>query len=458
MGTMCLSEPQAGSSLADIKTRAELQADGSYRLFGNKMWISAGEHDMAENIIHLVLAKIVEAGGKTLPGAKGVNGAKGVKGISLFIVPKYLLNADHSVGARNDIALAGLNHKMGYRGTTNCLLNFGEGKYRPSNSAGAKGFLVGEPHQGLRYMFTMMNEARIGVGLGATMLGYAGYVNSLDYARHRPQGRTAASKDPASPQVPIIEHTDVRRMLLAQKSYVEGALALNLYCAKLVDDEKTSGDESVRIEATLLLDILTPMAKSWPSQWCLEANSLAIQVHGGYGYTRDYNVEQFYRDNRLNAIHEGTHGIQGLDLLGRKVVMQQGAALTLLAREIQKTCDRAMQSRNSDTQKFGATLRDIFQRLLSVTETLHAANDSRRTLANASAYLEAFGHVVIAWIWLEQSLAASAHYNETDSDFYHGKWQACKFFFVWELPKVSAMIDLLESLDTTTCDMQDAWF
>ena len=453
MGTMCLSEPQAGSSLADIKTRAELQADGSYRLFGNKMWISAGEHDMAENIIHLVLAKIVEADGKTIPG---------VKGISLFIVPKNLLNADGSVGERNDIALAGLNHKMGYRGTTNCLLNFGEGKYKPSNRAGSVSFLVGEPHQGLRCMFTMMNEARIGVGLGATMLGLAGYLHSLDYARHRPQGRLTTSKDPASPQVPIIEHTDVRRMLLAQKSYVEGALALNLYCAKLVDDEKTSTEETVRKEATLLLDILTPIAKSWPSQWCLEANSLAIQVHGGYGYTRDYNVEQFYRDNRLNAIHEGTHGIQGLDLLGRKVVMQQGAALKLLAREIQKTIDRALLAQYGDTQNFGPSfgmcLRDIFQRLLQVTATLHNTNDPNKTLANASAYLEAFGHVVIAWIWLEQSLAASKNYTEADSDFYHGKWQACKFFFVWELPKVSAMIDLLQSLDTTTLEMKDAWF
>jgi alkylation response protein AidB-like acyl-CoA dehydrogenase len=447
MGTMCLSEPQAGSSLADIKTRAELQSDGSYRLFGNKMWISAGEHDLSENIIHLVLAKIVGGDGKTIPG---------VKGISLFIVPKNLVNADGSIGERNDIVLAGLNHKMGYRGTTNCLLNFGEGKYRPSNRAGAEGILLGEPHQGLRYMFTMMNEARIGVGLGATMLGYAGYLHSLDYARHRPQGRTL--KDPASPQVPIIEHTDVRRMLLAQKSYVEGALALNLYCAKLVDDEKTSADETVRKEATLLLDILTPIAKSWPSQWCLEANNLAIQVHGGYGYTRDYNVEQFYRDNRLNAIHEGTHGIQALDLLGRKVVMQQGAALQLLTRKIQKTCDCALLVQRGDTQTFGANLGNTFQRLLHVTQTLHRAGDANKTLANASAYLDAFGHVVIAWIWLEQSLAASTNYNETESDFYHGKWQACKFFFVWELPKVSAMIDLLQSLDTTTLEMKDAWF
>ena len=449
LGTMCLSEPQAGSSLADIKTRAEFQADGSYRLFGNKMWISGGEHDLADNIVHLVLAKIAGADGKILSG---------VKGISLFIVPKRLVNADGSLGERNDIALAGLNHKMGYRGTTNCLLNFGEGKFKPGNSPGAVGFLVGEPHQGLRCMFTMMNEARIGVGLGATMLGYTGYLHALDYARVRPQGRSAAAKDPDSPQIAIIEHTDVRRMLLAQKSYVEGALALNLYCARLIDDEKTSTDEVVRHEATLLLDILTPIAKSWPSQWCLEANSLAIQVHGGYGYTRDYNVEQFYRDNRLNAIHEGTHGIQGLDLLGRKVIMQQGAALKLLAREIQKTVAQALAAERIDIRNFGMSLLAVFERLLQVTETLHRTGDVSKTLANASTYLEAFGHVVMAWIWLEQALAAAHHYTDADANFYHGKWQACQFFFRWELPKVSVMIDLLQALDTTTLDMQDAWF
>ncbi len=449
LGTMCLSEPQAGSSLADIKTRAELQADGSYRLFGNKMWISAGEHDLADNIVHLVLAKIVGSDGKTLSG---------VKGISLFIVPKKLVNADGSLGERNDIALAGLNHKMGYRGTTNCMLNFGEGNFKPSNSAGAVGFLVGEPHQGLRCMFTMMNEARIGVGLGATMLGYTGYLHALDYARVRPQGRSPSAKNPDSPQIAIIEHTDVRRMLLAQKSYVEGALALNLYCARLIDEEKTSTDEVARREATLLLDILTPIAKSWPSQWCLEANSLAIQVHGGYGYTRDYNVEQFYRDNRLNAIHEGTHGIQGLDLLGRKVVMQQGAALKLLAKAIDKTVAQALAVERIDIRNFGVSLQTVFERLMLVTEALHRSGDVNKTLANATTYLEAFGHVVMAWIWLEQALAAARRYTDADADFYHGKWQACKFFYLWELPKVSAMIDLLQSLDSTTLDMKDAWF
>ena len=319
-GTMCLSEPQAGSSLSDITTRAEFERDSplgpQYRLTGNKMWISAGEHELSDNIVHLVLAKVPGADGKLVPGTRG---------ISLFAVPKRLVAVAGSgaeshvtLGERNDVALAGLNHKMGYRGTTNCLLNFGEGKFRPEGRSGAIGYLVGEPGRGLAAMFHLMNEARVSVGLGAAMLGYTAYLHALEYARGRPQGRPIGpeGKDPAQPQVPIIRHADVKRMLLAQKSYAEGALALNLYCARLLDEERTAETAADREEATLLLEILTPIAKSWPSQWCLEGNALAIQVHGGYGYTRDYMVEQFYRDNRLNAIHEGTHGIQALDLLG----------------------------------------------------------------------------------------------------------------------------------------------
>ncbi len=449
MGTMCLSEPQAGSSLSDINTRADVDADGSYRLVGNKMWISGGEHELAENIIHLVLAKIPGADGKIIPG---------VKGISLFVVPKKLVNADGSLGERNDVVLAGLNHKMGYRGTTNCLLNFGEGKFKPGGKPGAVGYLVGDAHQGLRYMFTMMNEARIGVGLGATMLGYTGYLHALDYARNRPQGRPPQAKDPATSQVAIIQHTDVRRMLLAQKAYVEGALALNLYCAKLVDEEKTAGDESIKREKTLLLDILTPIAKSWPSQWCLEANSLAIQVHGGYGYTRDYNVEQFYRDNRLNPIHEGTHGIQGLDLLGRKVSMHDGAAFKLLGRVIDRTIQAGLAAERADTKSFAAALAACVQRLSLVTVQLHATGDPDKTLANATVYLEAFGHIVMAWIWLEQSLAASKNDQAADDGFYRGKLQACRYFFNHELPKVAPMLDLLAAIDTTALEMKDAWF
>jgi alkylation response protein AidB-like acyl-CoA dehydrogenase len=461
-GTMCLSEPQAGSSLSDITTRAEYESDSplgaQYRLRGNKMWISGGEHDLSENIVHLVLAKIPGPDGKLLPG---------VKGISLFIVPKYLVGEDGSRGEHNDVVLAGLNHKMGYRGATNCLLNFGEGvKHRPEGRAGAIGYRVGEAGQGLTYMFHMMNEARIGVGLGAAALGYTGYLHALDYARNRPQGRVtgAGGKDPASPQVRLVEHADIRRMLLAQKSYAEGGLALNLYCAKLVDEARAAeAADAARAteEYSLLLDILTPIAKSWPSQWCLEANNLAIQVHGGYGYTREYNVEQFYRDNRLNPIHEGTHGIQALDLLGRKVTMKDGKALRVLVERMRASAARATAAADTALVEYGATLDETVTRLLHVTDTLWAAGDPALTLANASVYLEAFGHVVMAWIWLEQALAAQAALVSTGDDdraFYRGKLAAAAYFYRWELPRVGPQLTLLASLDRTAFDMQDAWF
>jgi alkylation response protein AidB-like acyl-CoA dehydrogenase len=444
-GTMCLSEPQAGSSLADVATRAEPDGDSpfgpQYRLFGNKMWISAGEHEITENIVHLVLARI--------PGAPA-----GVKGISLFIVPRRLVGADGTCGERNDVALAGLNHKMGYRGTVNTLLNFGEGRFRPGGRAGAVGYLVGEPQRGLACMFHMMNEARIGVGLGAVALGYAGFLESLDYARNRPQGRPLASKDPSSPPVRIIEHADVRRMLLAQKSYVEGGLALGLYCARLVDEQHTAASEAKRGEAGLLLDVLTPIAKSWPSQWCLAANDLAIQVLGGYGYTRDYPVEQLYRDNRLNPIHEGTHGIQALDLLGRKVSMEGGRALQLLGKRMAATIAQARATGDTDLSAWAAALAAALERVARTTATLYSAREPERILANASVYLEAFGHVVLAWTWLGQALAAHGR----SGDFYDGKRQACRYFFNWELPRTGPQFALLDSLDETTLAMRDAWF
>jgi len=437
-GTMALSEPQAGSSLADITTRAVRQDDGSYRLTGNKMWISGGDHELTENIVHLVLAKV--------PG-----GPPGVKGISLFLVPKFLVQPDGSLGERNDVVLAGLNHKMGYRGTTNTLLNFGEGVHTPGGQPGAVGFLVGELHRGLSYMFHMMNEARIGVGMGATALGYTGWLHAVDYARDRSQGRALGAKDAAAPPVPIVEHPDVRRMLLAGKSYVEGGLALGLYCARLVDEERTADTEEERARAHLLLETLTPIAKSWPSQWCLAADDLAIQVHGGYGYTRDYPVEQFYRDNRLNPIHEGTHGIQALDLLGRKVVQTGGAGLALLGETITATAQRAAGTRWAD---LAATLEGLVQQLGTVTAALWAPGDPQVALANASVYLEAAGHVVVGWLWLEQALATEGHAG----DFYDGKRQAARYFQRWELPKVGPQLALLASLDTTVLEMRSDWF
>ena len=452
-GTMCLSEPQAGSSLSDVATRAEPDGDGfqadplgpRYRLTGNKMWISGGEHELTENIVHLVLAKIPGPDGKLLPGTKG---------ISLFIVPKHLVDTDARLtGERNDVTLAGLNHKLGYRGTTNCLLNFGEGRHTPGGRRGAIGYLVGQPGEGLRCMFHMMNEARIGVGLGAVMLGYAGYEASLDYARQRPQGRpmTAAGKDAAQPQRPIIEHADVKRMLLAQKSYVEGGLALELFCARLVDEQHTgSADESAA--AKRLLEVLIPIAKSWPSEWCLEANSLAIQVLGGYGYTRDFPVEQYWRDNRLNMIHEGTHGIQALDLLGRKVVMDGGQALMALATRISDTAQRAGQVPGlaEAANELGAALAAVG----GATKKAWSTGEPEEALANATPYLQAFGHTVLAWIWLDVVLALEGR----DDDFAQGKRAAQRYFFAYELPKVTAWLGVVARREALTREMRDAWF
>ena len=439
-GTMCLSEPQAGSSLADIETRAEGQDDGTYRLTGNKMWISGGDHDLSENIIHLVLAKI--------PGAP-----PGVKGISLFIVPRFLVDRDGTLGERNDVVVAGLNHKMGYRGTVNTLLNFGEGVYRPLGAAGAVGYLVGEPNQGLAYMFHMMNEARVGIGIGAASLGTTAYLKSLRYARERTQGRPAVDRDPSSPQIPIIEHADVRRMLLAQKSYVEGAMALVLYCSRLVDEQETAASDEERGRAHTLLEVLTPIAKSWPSQWCIAANDLAIQIHGGYGYTRDFDVEQHYRDNRLNPIHEGTAGIQALDLLGRKVVQSDGAGLRLWAETAAATLTRAA-AIGGESAELAAAVQTAVTRLVSVTQHAWAAGDTEATLAQATAYLEAMGHIVIAWLWLEQWLAAEGR----NGDFYDGKRQAARYFVTCELPRTGPLLDTVERLDRSALDMRESWF
>ncbi|HEY8706799.1 MAG TPA: acyl-CoA dehydrogenase, partial [Burkholderiaceae bacterium] len=474
-GTMCLSEPQAGSSLSDVVTRATPDGDDferdalgpRYRLRGNKMWISNGEHELSENIIHLVLAKIPGPDGKLIAGTKG---------ISLFIVPKKLVGPDGELtGERNDVALAGLNHKLGYRGIPNTLLNFGEGKFPvrgdvsggglDGRGAGAIGYLVGKPHEGLRCMFHMMNEARIAVGLGAAMLGYAGYEASLEYAKDRPQGRPirkatlgdVGGKDVAKPQVPIIQHADVKRMLLAQKSYCEGALALELYCARLVD-ELATGTPQASADAGLLLEMLTPIAKSWPSEWCLEANSLAIQVLGGYGYTRDFPVEQYWRDNRLNMIHEGTHGIQALDLLGRKVVMQGGAGLALLAGKVEATIERARAV--PPLAEHAEALTTALKHLGSATKAAWATGDPEEALANATPYLQAFGHTVLAWVWLDVALCAHPKLGDAGSDdaLLHGKLAACTYFFRYELPRIGAWLQVVETCDPTCRTMDEAWF
>ena len=463
-GTMCLSEPQAGSSLSDITTRAE--ADGAdfevdplgprYRLRGNKMWISSGDHELTENIVHLVLAKIPGPDGKLVPG---------VKGISLFIVPKKLVDTDGQLtGERNDVALAGLNHKLGWRGTTNTLLNFGEGRYPVRGGAGAIGYLVGRPGEGLRCMFHMMNEARIAIGMAATTLGLAGYYASLDYARTRLQGRPvqgstsaagSAGKDASQPPVPLIRHADIKRMLLAQKSYCEGALALNLYCARLVDEGRT-GEPQAAQDARLLLEVLTPIAKSWPSEFCLEANSLAIQIHGGYGYTRDFPVEQYWRDNRLNMIHEGTHGIQAADLLGRKVVMQGGAGLQLLARTIGATIAQAR--KHPELAAWADQLAQALQDVGEATQAAWATGNPTEALANAVPYMQAFGHTVLAWVWLDVACSVLARDATLSIAASAGRMGAARYFYHYELPRIGAWLQVVRQRDLTCAALDEDAF
>ena len=442
-GTMAMTEPGAGSGLADLITSAERAEDGSYRITGNKIYISGGDHELNENIVHLVLARV-----------KGA--PKGTKGISLFIVPKFLVNDDGSLGEQNDVALAGLFHKMGGRGQTSTSLNFGE-------RGGAVGYLVGEENRGLSYMFHMMNEARIMVGTGAATIALTGFQYSLNYARERPQARLPSCKDPLSPPVNIIEHADVRRMLLAQKAYAEGAFALCLFGAQLADDQHTAPTEEQRSQAKLLLDFLIPMIKTWPSEYGPQANSLAIQVLGGAGYINEHPVEMFYRDNRLNPIHEGTTGIQSLDLLARKVPMQGMAGYHYCLALMRETVAQA--GAVAGLEKQAEQLESAIKRLTDTTETLLAAmadTNIDKVLANSVMYLELFGHVVVAWLWLKQGLVAhqalaqSQHGDE--QNFYRGKLQAMRYFFSVELPHTERWSALLMQGEDSAYAMRDDWF
>ena len=442
-GTMAMSEPGAGSSLSDLTTYAVAGDDGAYRITGNKIWISGGDHELNENIVHLVLARV-----------KGA--PRGVKGISLFIVPKFLVNDDGSLGARNDVTLAGLFHKMGGRGQTSTALNFGE-------KEGATGYLVGEENRGLLYMFHMMNEARIMVGSAASIIALCGYQYSLDYAKERPQGRLPSTKDPLSPPVNIIEHADVRRMLLAQKAYAEGAYALCLLGTKLADDLHTAPSEKERKEAHQLLDFLTPIIKSWPSEYGPKANYLAIQVLGGSGYVNEHPVEMMYRDNRLNPIHEGTTGIQSLDLLARKVPQNDLAGYTACLEAIQDTV--AVARNRPELSDFADELEAAIGTVKEVTEFLLGSmleKDIDLVLANSVKYLDLFGNVVIAWIWLKQGVVAAAGLEASshtaDKNFYSGKLQAMRYFYRYELPEIDAWATLLLALDDTTLAMQADWF
>lgn len=443
MGTMAMTEPGSGSGLADLTTKALATDDGSYRITGNKIFISGGDHNLSENIVHLVLARVQGA-------------PKGIKGISLFVVPKYLMNEDGSIGEQNDVNLAGLFHKMGGRAQTSTALNFGENN-------GAIGYLVGQENNGLNYMFHMMNEARILVGSSAATLAIAGYQYALDYAKNRPQGRLPSCKEPDSPMVNIIEHADVKRMLLEQKCYAEGALSLVLYGAQLSDNEKTALTASEREHAKCLLDFLTPIIKTWPSVYGTKANDLAIQVLGGHGYINEHPVELFYRDNRLNTIHEGTTGIQSLDLLTRKVPMNNMAGYQATLAQISISLEQA--KKHQGLYEYASQLTSALEVL---KQTTHAVLSSMMTknidlaLANSVKYLDLFGHVIIAWLWLKQGIVASAALDNKphtqDECFYLGKLQALQYFYRFELIKIEQWSKILIENDPTAFDMKISWF
>ena len=440
-GTMCLSEPQAGSSLGDIRTRAIPQADGSYRLEGQKMWISSGEHELGETIIHLVLARIEGA-------------PAGTRGISLFVVPRNHVDADGRVGERNDVQLAGLNHKLGQRGIVNTVLKFGE-------RGACVAELVGAPQQGLAAMFHMMNEARIGVGMGAVMLAYRGYLYSLQYARERLQGRPLDNRDPTSKPVPIIEHADVRRLLLRQRALVEGGHSLCLYAASLVDLKAHGATPEARAEAALLLDLLTPIVKAWCADFGVQASDHAIQVLGGYGYTREYPVEQLWRDNRLNPIHEGTNGIQAIDLLARKALADNGAGLRALIQCIEATLGEA--AAHAEWVDATVALRVLAQKVgvsaAAVASKLQRG-EAGLALANASHYLTAAGHLVVGWLWLRQAVAAhgALKAGRGDADFLQGKLQTCRYFLKQELPTAVHAIGIVYSFEDSFHGMRPEWF
>ena len=429
MGTMCLSESHAGSSLGDIRTRAVFEGQDElgprYRLSGSKMWISAGDHDVTDNIVHLVLAKVPDEAGRL---------GEGSRNISLFIVPKVLPS-----GQRNDVVVAGLNHKMGYRALPNCALNFGEGKFTPDGASGAIGWMVGELGQGLPQMFQMMNEARISVGLAGAMLAVRGYQMSRDYARERQQGRVVGQV--SGDQVAIIEHPDVRRMLLSQKAISQGALALVLYSARLLDDERTAPSAEERSEAAALLALLTPATKTFPSEWAQLSLHQALQIHGGAGYTRDFEIEQLYRDNRLNPIHEGTTGIQGIDLVSRKIRRDQGVGFARLATRIRRAMDsvEAGSSLAPAADTVEAALK-VFERAVAA---LLAEPDEGRAQSHGTPVLFAFGHLAVGWLWLEQALLAQQKLtqgDQVDVVFLEGRIRACSFFAETELPKVTVWL------------------
>ncbi|HEY3351453.1 MAG TPA: acyl-CoA dehydrogenase [Thermoanaerobaculia bacterium] len=437
-GTMALTEPQAGSSLSDVATKATPAGD-HFLLAGSKIFISGGDHDLSENVVHLALARI--------DGAPA-----GIRGVSLFVVPK--LRFENGSLVPNDVTTAGLVHKIGWKALPATVLSFGEG-------GDCRGWLVGEANQGVPYMFQMMNAARISVGADAVATASVAYQESLAYARTRPQGRPVGSRDPGKPQVPIVEHADVRRMLLRQKAIVEGGLSLILCVARLADASEHAPEPGERERAQLLLDLLTPVAKSFPAESGFESTSLAVQVHGGYGYTSEYLPEALWRDQKLNSIHEGTTGIQALDLLGRKAVAQNGAALAALGREVASACARA--ERAGVAPDWITAVRETGERIGALTAALGrtgAGGDVEGMLRHAADYLELFSTFVVAWQWLLQAAVAREGIDagRGPEAFYEGKLAAAQYWIRTELPKAAALATVCEENEDSYARMRSDWF
>ncbi|TAE76104.1 MAG: acyl-CoA dehydrogenase [Bacteroidetes bacterium] len=434
-GTMALTEPDAGSSLSDIITTATPSENGTYQIKGQKIYISAGDHNACDNIVHLMLARI-----KGAPA--------GVKGISLFIVPQKRMTNDNQL-ENNDVITAGIFHKMGYKGAPIAHLSIG-------SNDNCVGYLVGEEHKGLSYMFQMMNEARIGVGMNAVGIASAAYYDSLKYAKERPQGRKIENKDIAQKQVNIIEHADVKRMLLFQKSIIDGSLGLLLQCALYADKEKTATKPEEKEKFALLLDFLTPVAKSYPSEMGILTTSTAVQILGGAGYCRDFNVEQYFRESRIHPIHEGTTGIHGIDLLGRKVNLKNGKAFKYFLRELYDTVNEAENIELLQMQ-VGEFSRNVYI-FASITKDLQEKiekYDIEKALSDATLYLELVGILAVGWQLLKQFIAVQ---NHKDINFKQGKIFSFHYFCEYELPKIQLLRNRLEKNDFLSVKMKEDYF
>ena len=438
-GTMALTEPQAGSSLADVKTTATPTRDGHYLIRGSKIFISGGDQDLTENVVNLTLARIDGA-------------PPGIKGVSLFVVPRR--RPEGAGLADNDVETAGLIHKIGWRGLPSVILQFGE-------RDDCHGFLVGEPHRGISYMFQMMNEARILIGLSSAMTASVAYHEAVSYARVRPQGRPLKGRDPSQPQVPIIEHADVRRMLLRQKAIVEGALSLIVAAARYADLAAHAATPAERRDAGLLLDLITPVAKSFPAEKGFEANALSVQVHGGYGYSSEYLPEAWLRDQKLNSIHEGTTGIQGMDLLGRKVVAEGGEAMRVFAREVESASARA-RSASVDASLCDEVERanHLVARLTADLGEMGRAGEVERMMRHSADYLELFSILAVGWQWLLQAAAAreALARGAEPAGFYEGKLCAAQYWIATELPRAPHLASLCRSAEDSFARMKPEWF